>query len=332
MAASQRPHTVGFLGVGTMNAAIVRGLCRADADQNRDDSIADLVQFPLLLGPPSTARPESTQAALLAEFGPKKIELLETNSAVLQRGDVVFLGVRPPQVEGLLEKIGTELHAAQTTSGSTSAVSLVNLVSTLKNDQLHRLLTSNLTSAAVKIQGIAKCVPLPAVQHCKGTTACTAYEGTAAPEDEREHIRKDSYALKDVCLKLFGHLGVAVSCEEANFPIFQAITGMMGPLYQHCSWLSEFMQTSTPGQDAATPEGCGIIGGAVDAQSAQTYVTSVLQTFLADAVQGNKSLKHLMKEQTPGGLNEQAIRELSGQKEATMGVLRGLKRRIEETK
>ena len=76
----------GFVGVGTMSTAIVRGICTQDAPPCRG----------VVLSP----RGAENAAALLAEF-PALVSVAADNQAVVDQADVVFIGVLPKDAEGV---------------------------------------------------------------------------------------------------------------------------------------------------------------------------------------------------------------------------------------
>ena len=73
----------GFVGVGTMSSAIVRGMCTLPGDP------ACIVLSP---------RGAVKAAALAAEF-PDKVTIASGNQEVVDKSDVVFIGVLPKQTE-----------------------------------------------------------------------------------------------------------------------------------------------------------------------------------------------------------------------------------------
>lgn len=90
----------GFLGVGVINEAIVRGFCRPKgynvANAEADDGVlgacgmtSGLIQFPILLSP----RSASKVSKLLKEFGPDLIKICESNEEVAKDADILFIGL-----------------------------------------------------------------------------------------------------------------------------------------------------------------------------------------------------------------------------------------------
>ena len=99
------PYTFGFIGVGVINAAIIRGLC-TPSNHNRNGDAQDscnenaraavglasgLVQFPLLLSP----RNEEKGAELLKEFGEDLIKVCTSNAEVAEKSGVIVVGLTP---------------------------------------------------------------------------------------------------------------------------------------------------------------------------------------------------------------------------------------------
>jgi len=94
----------------------------------------------------------------------------------------------------------------------------------------------------------------------------------------------------------FNHLGTAVEISnEKLFTNFWCMTAMMAPFYENLFTLSEWL----------SKKGLNKI-------DAQKYVTSLFFAMAEDAVlNSNKDLRILIKNsQTPGGLNEQALKQL----------------------
>jgi len=72
----------GFIGVGTMNSAIVQGLCRYEG--------APMVKFPVKI----SVRNALKSASLLEEFGPELIKVCE-NEEIAESVDVLVIGLTP---------------------------------------------------------------------------------------------------------------------------------------------------------------------------------------------------------------------------------------------
>ena len=94
----------------------------------------------------------------------------------------------------------------------------------------------------------------------------------------------------------FNQLGTTVEIKNERSSInFWATSGMMAPFYELLKVLSEWL-----------------IKRGVKKNEAQKYITSLFVALSEDsAINSKKDLKYLVKEsQTPGGLNEQAVKKL----------------------
>ena len=95
----------------------------------------------------------------------------------------------------------------------------------------------------------------------------------------------------------FDKLGTAVEIKNENFSInFWSTSGMMAPFYQMLSTMTNWL-----------------VKRGVRRDNAQKYITSLFLALSQDAVvNSKKNLKYLVKEsQTPKGLNEQGVKELT---------------------
>ncbi len=94
----------------------------------------------------------------------------------------------------------------------------------------------------------------------------------------------------------FNHLGTVVEIsDEKLFTNFWCMTAMMAPFYEKLHTLSEWLSNK-----------------GISKTDAQKYVTSLFFAMAEDAVvNSKKDLRILIKDsQTPGGLNEQALKQL----------------------
>ncbi|MDC6482972.1 pyrroline-5-carboxylate reductase [Candidatus Pelagibacter sp.] len=95
----------------------------------------------------------------------------------------------------------------------------------------------------------------------------------------------------------FDKLGTTVEIKNENSSInFWSTSGMMAPFYQLLSSMTDWL-----------------VKRGVKRNNAQKYITSLFLALSEDAVvNSSKDLKHLVKEsQTPKGLNEQGVTELT---------------------
>ena len=82
---------LGFIGVGTMNSAIIEGILKLPINEN---GIIDQFPLPIYVSPRGTVK----VSELLKKHGVQKIHVCQDNQDVLNNADVIFLGVRPEQV------------------------------------------------------------------------------------------------------------------------------------------------------------------------------------------------------------------------------------------
>jgi pyrroline-5-carboxylate reductase len=97
--------------------------------------------------------------------------------------------------------------------------------------------------------------------------------------------------------EFFNKIGTTIEIKHEKSSInFWATSGMMAPFYELLRVMTDWL-----------------IKKGVRRDNAQKYITSLFLALSEDAVvNSNKDLKHLVKEsQTPNGLNEQGVRELT---------------------
>ena len=128
----------GFVGVGTMSSAIVRGVCT-------------------LAAPPCSAvvlspRGAEKSAALKAEF-PALVAVAADNQEVVDKADIIFIGVLPKHAEEVCRALKF-----------TARHTVVSLVSTAPMSLLHEV------CAPVPAANIVRAIPLPPVAKHRGAT------------------------------------------------------------------------------------------------------------------------------------------------------------------
>lgn len=152
---------------------------------------------------------------------------------------------------------------------------VVSMISTATHQDLARL------CAPVKTENIIRVVPLPAVKHLNGTTLVFP---------PHEQVRK-----------FFDYLGTSIPVEDTNvLHKLQSTTALMGDMYQRMHTVQTWL-----------------VNKGVPKQTACQCVVGIFHTVIADSRIACKASSdafiQLVNEQTPGGMNEQVIRE---QKEA----------------
>ena len=109
--------------------------------------------------------------------------------------------------------------------------------------------------------------------------------------------------------KFFNQLGTTVEIKNEKLSInFWSTSGMMAPFYQILSTMTDWL-----------------VKKGIKRDNAQKYITSLFVALSEDAVvNSKKDLKYLVKEsQTPKGLNEQGVKELT-----KAGFYRSLKKTL----
>ena len=86
---------LGFVGVGTMNCAIIEGLLKLPTSGTR---IIDHFSLPIFVSPRGSVK----VAGLFDKHGNQKIHIRQNNQEVLDLSDVIFIGVRPEQVKCMI--------------------------------------------------------------------------------------------------------------------------------------------------------------------------------------------------------------------------------------
>ncbi|MEN8361445.1 pyrroline-5-carboxylate reductase [Acinetobacter baumannii] len=128
-------YRIGFIGVGTISAAMIRGLLREDSQD-----------FQIVVSP----RNAEVAAQLAQEFA--QVTIATDNQAVIDVSDTVVLAVRP--------QIAAEvIPALLFRDGQT----VISVIATLTRLQLLAWIPANIT--------LAQAVPLPFVEECRGATA-----------------------------------------------------------------------------------------------------------------------------------------------------------------
>jgi len=237
------PMTIGCIGVGTINSAVVRGLCRASTRPKK-----------ILLSP----RNAQNVAALKSEF-PRIIEVMKSNQAVVDASQWVLVAT-PPKPE-ISKRVFSELEFRK----EQTVISLIAGISpnTLKN------LCGN-------VKSIVQAFPLPPAELHASTTVMTPINEEVRP--------------------LFDCLGKTIAVNEFDLAMKILVCAcIMGDFYKQQHSVYEWLVQKGVSSEAST-----------------LAVASFFNTFNFSSLQASDGgYAHLVAEQTPGGMNEQAIRELS---------------------
>lgn len=245
------PVSVGFLGFGTIAYAICQGFLTASPAPQASAATV-------------SRRSESNSGRITTDFAQASVG--ETNQAILDSSDVVFLCVLPQQTDEILKALEFD----------TGRHILVSLVGTATLTQL-------IAGSGLPADKVFKLNCLPAVAKHNGTCLLTPPAGSHTS-----------------LAALLGTLGTLVECEsESRFQAMMVPSALMGPFYgilkQNRDWL---VQQGAPLDEATA------------------MVLGLYKNMINDAatkVKTGASFEELIEEQTPGGLNEQALRNLEAQ-------------------
>jgi pyrroline-5-carboxylate reductase len=232
--------TIGFIGTGNIASALVRGLCTADRPP------------PGILVSPRNAEKASR---LAAEFA--RVQVAESNQAVVDGSDCVVLAVLPKAAEEVLR--------ALTFRSEQRIVSLVALTPVARvRDLVH----------PAKI--VVRAVPLPSAARRLGPIAL--------------------YPTDAEVIRVLEGVGTPVpAANERDLHVLWALTALIAPYF------------------ALLEEICGwAVAAGVESSTARTYLASMFHALSVLAMEdGGVGFGELRVEATtPGGLNEQALREI----------------------
>jgi len=237
---SDMPPVLGFLGVGTLNSAIVHGLC---GSSNPPEHI--------VLSPRSKLQAE----ALACKF-PDIVTIANSNQEVVDRADSVLVAVPASQAPEILAPLD------------------------FANETLLCSLVAGLPLSAVKslcpsARSVVRAIPIPSVANGQGVTLIHP------PCPSTAH--------------LFDKVGESVSVQsEAELARLTTMACLMGAQYQWLQCVLDWMEQ----------EG-------VDRENASKFIGAMAHSITgAAADQGGEGFKALVAEQTPGGVNETAIKLL----------------------
>ncbi len=170
---------VGFLGAGQMATALARGFVQAGLVAEKDIIASDI----------------SEEAGVRFRDAVGAIVVEETNTAVAQRADVLFVAVKPPHVPGVLDEVA-------------SAVSpdtlIVSIAAGVRLETMEGLLGSR--ARVIRVMPNTPCLV--------GKGACAYCLGVAASE-------KDAAVVES----LLGAVGTVCRVEEK---LMDAVTGLSG--------------------------------------------------------------------------------------------------------
>jgi len=239
------PMVIGFIGIGTINSAVIKGLCKAKARPNK-----------ILLSPRNAVK----AARLKSEF-PKIIEVMDSNQSVVDASKWVLIAT-PPKPEVSEEVLGGLNFRPEQT--------VVSLIAGIDPQTLQRLCGN--------VKSVVQAFPLPPAEMHASTTVMTP--------------------LNDEVQSLFDCVGKTIAVDEFELAMKLSVCScIMGDFYKHQHSIYEWL-----------------VEKGVSSETSTLAVASFFNTFNFASLQakdvGKAGYAHLVAEQTPGGMNELAIREL----------------------
>jgi len=292
-------QNLGFIGVGTMNSAIIEGILKV----YNSESFSNHFAVPIYI----SLRGKLNVEALKAKHGDDLIKVCENNQDILRKADIIFLGVRPEQVVQVLENRNNREESDDQSNPylkfDARRHCIVNLISTLTNAVLLDMINNKGLAGNESISNdqVIKAVPLPGVQFLSGTTVIS-------PPNMMEG---------KIC-NLFEQLGTTIEVEEEHLPYFLSISSMMGPFYQQCQILQQWMFEKIRAMKNKRPTDAANTNEEMEQKrKLQKYLIGFFDTILSDAKNSGDTWQELMNAQTKGGLNEQAMQLMDGTKEVT---------------
>ncbi len=264
--------SVGFLGCGTIASSIARGLHKACQEQEQEQDQETLEIRNMVV----SERSESKSRALVEDLS-STIDISRTNEnqKILDECDLIFLTVLPKQASEVLSELvfDPKRHV------------LVSLVSTANLHDLVR--DSKLDNSRV-----AKMICLPSIAHHEGVALLCCGE----QQQQQQQQQQDDGSTKTFLMDLFDATGGVVCLDtEADLEACMVTTCTMGPLYGTMMNQRDWLLRKTK---------------SLSKQDATTLVVKQFEGAILDATKNchhQNRLEDLIEEQTPGGLNEQAL-------------------------
>jgi len=301
--------SIGVIGCGTIASAIVTGLATLPVSSS-SSSIRRITV---------TERSASKSAALQKQF-PQLVTVVDngnnSNQAILEAADIVFLTVLPQQAHEVLRDLNFD----------TARHTLVSLVSTTSLPDL-------VACSQLPADRVYKMICLPAVAYHEGlcllqpatTAGGTSNDGddAVAPAAHADTTTSSSSLLYQLLNSLGG---VAVAANDRQMSAMMVPSGMMGSFYgvlrNQRDWLTSAAGMSR--EQATFVVTRSYHGMMQDAVRRLMECRSDDDKDDIDDTAGSGSgsstaavlLDELIAEQTPGGLNEQALANLE-----TLGVM-----------
>jgi pyrroline-5-carboxylate reductase len=200
---------LGFIGTGTLTASVVEGLCMKYADGRR-----------ICVSP----RSEEVSRQLADKF--HQVKRAESNADVVEKSDMVFLAVRPPQVAEALE--GLKFRREQI---------VVSFIGRLAAAEVARLVAPAAT--------ICRVMPVPPIARHKGPIVI--------------------YPAVEAVIELFTGLGhLIVASDEADLMMSTTSAALMSTYFQFQNTVIDWLTAQGVRRDKASLHVRSLLEGLAD--------------------------------------------------------------------
>lgn len=252
---------IGVIGCGVIASAIVTGIATPTS------GVTSITV---------SRRSHAKSAALQAKF-PNLVSVSDSNQAVLDKAEIIFLTVLPEHTESVMKAICFDpvKHT------------LVSLVSTASLQDLQ-------TYSQLPGSGIYKIICLPAVAYNEGICLLQSFTPTVADERQQYQFKRLHNLLETLG-------GVVMADDDHHMSAMMVPSGLMGSFYgilrNNRDWL---VRSTGMHPDRAT-------------YVVTRYYNSMLQDCVRQCAvedEASAALDRLIEDQTPGGLNEQGLKNL----------------------
>ena len=279
--------TVGFLGVGTINSAVCRGLCTL-APELRPSEV--------LLSPRGAAK----AAALAADF-PGVCRVCETNQAVVDGSDTLFLAMLPQQADAC-RALAPARAARHLAARGHEPLARVRPRRARAADRVAR-------GAAAAREGPPRrdrrTRPTRPAAGARARGAIFDRLGTAVPcASEEEMATLQVGARRRARARDRARALAPVAPRRVTRTSTRARRAGRSPSHQVGAAHGQLLRAAAPMTGWMAKRGV--------ARRSRRYVGRLMHSVAGDAADaGGAGVGALIAEQTPGGFNEQAIREMT---------------------
>jgi len=272
--------SVGFIGCGTIASSIARGLSKAATCHVDDVHSKNTIGIQNMV---VSKRSESKSRALCDDLSSKlNISVTETNQEILDACDLIFLTVIPQKAAEVLQ--GLEFDPNRHI--------LVSLVSTANLQDLVR-------DSKLDLSRVAKMICLPSIARHKGVALLCCGDNDSDSDS--------ATSARAFLTSLFGNMGGVVCLDtEADLEACMVTTCTMGPLYGTMKNQRDWLMRHTNSLSKADASFLVVeqFAGAISDASRELQE----QSNNSNSNGSENRLEDLIEEQTPGGLNEQALK------------------------